>query len=82
MNAVVDSLIRKTPGVLGGEARVGDKRIAVWMLVQARRNGVTDAELLDWYVVELTAEELTAAWAYYAWHRDEIEDAIRRNEKD
>lgn len=82
MNAVVDSLVRKTPGVLGGEARVGDKRIAVWMLVQARRNGVTDAELLDWYVVELTAEELTAAWAYYAWHRDEIEDAIRRNEKD
>lgn len=82
MNAVVDSLIRKTPGVLGGEARVGDKRVAVWMLVQARRLGVTDAELLDRYVVELTNEDLTAAWAYYAWHRDEIEDAIRRNEED
>ena len=82
MNAVVDSLIRKTPGVLGGEARVGDKRIAVWMLVQARKAGVTDAELLNWYVVPLTEDELTAAWAYYAWNREEIEDAIRRNEED
>lgn len=80
MNAVVTSRIRKTPGVLGGEARVGDTRIAVWMLVRARQLGLSDDQLRDRYPVSLTDDDLTAAWAYYAWNRDEIEAAVRRNE--
>ena len=29
------AVIRKTPGVIGGDACIGNRRIAVWMLVQA-----------------------------------------------
>lgn len=80
MNAVVTSRIQKLPGVLGGDARVRDTRVAVWMLVRARQLGLTDDDLRDRYPVPLTDDDLTAAWAYYAWNRDEIEAAIRRNE--
>jgi len=37
--------IRKTPGVIGGDACIGKTRIAVWMLVNARKLGMTDKEI-------------------------------------
>lgn len=74
--------ICKTPGVLGGEACIGMRRIAVWMLVRARQLGLSDAELLTDYEPPLTAEDLNNAWSYYASHRDEVDAAIRRNEED
>ena len=37
--------IQKTPGVCGGEACVGETRLVVWMLVEARRAGYTDTEI-------------------------------------
>lgn len=74
-------LIRKTPHVLGGDARIGDRRIAVWMLVQARRLGMTDEEIRTRYLPPLTQAELSAAWRYYEAHRAEIEQAIRENEE-
>lgn len=39
--------IQKTPGVCGGEACVAGTRIAVWMLVEARRAGCKDEEILE-----------------------------------
>jgi uncharacterized protein (DUF433 family) len=74
--------IRKTPGVLGGEACVGDRRIAVWMLIQAKRLGATDDQLRNDYEPPLKQAELNAAWHYHAKHLQEIEQAIRDNEKD
>jgi uncharacterized protein (DUF433 family) len=74
--------IRKTPGVLGGDACVGNRRIAVWMLVQAKQVGLTDAELREDYEPPLTQNELDAAWSYYDKHREEIDLAIRDNEED
>ena len=74
--------IRKTPGVLGGDACVGNRRIAVWMLVQARQLGVSDEQLRGDYEPPLTQGELDAAWDYYEKYREEIEQAIRDNEED
>ena len=35
----VASWIQKTPGVIGGDACIRNTRIAVWMLVEAKRLG-------------------------------------------
>ena len=41
--------ITKTPGVCGGEACITGTCIAVWLLVEARRLGITEAQLLQDY---------------------------------
>jgi uncharacterized protein (DUF433 family) len=73
-----DALIQKTPGVIGGEACIRRTRIAVWMLVEWKRLGRTDAQLLADFP-GLTQADLNAAWAYSAAHPEEIETAIREN---
>lgn len=73
-----EALVRHTPGVCGGEACLGSTRIAVWMLEEARRAGVRDAELLQDYP-SLNARDLAAAWTYVETHPEEIEKAIRAN---
>jgi uncharacterized protein (DUF433 family) len=73
-------LIRKTPDVLGGEACLGNRRIAVWMVVRGRQLGLTDEELKTHYVPPLSADDLSAAWKYFEENPEEIERAIRRNE--
>lgn len=74
----IQTTIRHTPGVCGGEACLGGSRIAVWMLEDARRAGVNDAGLLLDYP-SLTARDLAEAWAYVDEHPEEIEKAIRAN---
>ena len=74
--------IRKTPGVLGGDACVGNRRLAVWMLVQAKQFGLSDDQLRNDFEPPLTQAELDAAWDYYEKHREEIDEAIRDNEED
>ena len=54
-------------------------RIPVWVLVQAHRLGMKDAEILKNYP-SLTAEELEHAWVYAKSHQAEIEEQIRSNE--
>lgn len=76
------NLIRKTPGVLGGAARIRDTRIAVWMLVRARQLGVDNGDLIDSYGPLLTQEDLNAAWTYHQQHPQEIDADILRNERD
>ena len=76
------AVIRKTPGVIGGDACIGSRRIAVWMLVQARQLGLSDEQLLHDYEPRLTQAELDAAWDYYEKNREEIDRAIRDNEDD
>src|SRR5438477_1220123 len=50
----MEPLIRKTPGVCGGRACVGNRRIAVWMLVEARDLGIRDEQFLTDYEPPLT----------------------------
>lgn len=72
--------IESTPGVCGGEPCIVHTRIPVWLLVQARRLGVSEADLLRSYPT-LRAEDLPHAWAYYRAHRAEIERQIVENEE-
>ena len=71
--------IASIPGVCGGEPCIVRTRIPVWTLEQARRQGVSEADLLHAYPT-LRAEDLTNAWAYVRSHKQEIEDEIRENE--
>lgn len=71
--------IDSTPDVCGGEPRIVRTRIPVWVLIQAKRLGTSEADLLRSYPT-LRAEDLSNAWAYYRSHREEIEQQIRENE--
>ena len=71
--------IETNPQVCGGEPCIVRTRIPVWVLVQARRLGTSEADLLRAYPT-LRAEDLANAWAYFRAHRDEIEQQIRENE--
>ncbi len=71
--------IESTSEVAGGEPRIVRTRIPVWVLVQARRLGTSEADLLRAYP-SLRAEDLANAWAYARVHQDEIEQQIRENE--
>ncbi len=78
MPTTTESLIQKTPGVIGGDACIRRTRIAVWMLVEWRKLGRTDDQLLEDFP-DLTRADLNAAWDYYATNADEIDSAIRDN---
>lgn len=71
--------IDNQPGVCGGEPCIVRTRLPVWVLVQARRLGASEADLLRSYPT-LRAEDLANAWAYFRSHREEIERQIRENE--
>lgn len=71
--------IDSRPEVCGGEPCIVRTRIPVWLLVQARRLGTSEADLLRAYPT-LRAEDLANAWAYYRAHPEEIEHQIRENE--
>jgi uncharacterized protein (DUF433 family) len=71
--------VESSPDVCGGEPRIVRTRIPVWLLVQARHLGTSEAELLRAYPT-LRAEDLANAWAYYRVHRDEIGQQIQENE--
>ncbi len=73
--------IQKTPDVIGGDACIGKTRIAAWMLIQARKLGMTDEEIRTRYDPPLGQADLDAAWEYYQQNREEIEEAIRENEE-
>jgi uncharacterized protein (DUF433 family) len=71
--------IESTPGICGGEPCIVRTRIPVWVLGQARRQGISEAELLRSYPT-LRAEDLANAWAYIRAHPEEIDRQIRENE--
>ena len=72
--------IKKTPGVCGGDACIGNTRIPVWSLINYRRLGASDAIILEAFP-HLTAADLVNAWAYADAYLDEIEQAIRENDE-
>ena len=65
--------------VCGGEACLVRTRIPVWLLVQARRLGSSESDLLRAYPT-LRAEDLSNAWAYARAHPGEIDRQIQENE--
>ncbi len=76
--ATTASWITRRPHPDGAEACVRDTNINVWGLVERRRLGMLDADILA-DVQGLTPEDLQAAWDYYQVHAEEIDRAIRLN---
>ena len=77
MSLTTDRIV-KTPGFCGGRARIRDHRIPVSTLVEARRLGSSDENLLvDYPGIEQA--DLNAAWEYAAANTQEIERAIWYN---
>ena len=70
--------IEKTPGVCGGSACVAGTRITVWGLVESRRIGYSEADLLISYPT-ISATNLANAWAYATAFPNEIEAEIEEN---
>jgi uncharacterized protein (DUF433 family) len=70
--------IEKTPGVCGGSACIVGTRVTVWGLVEARRSGYSEADLLRSYR-SITANDLENAWHYAEDHAIEIETEITEN---
>ncbi len=73
--------IEATPGICGGVPRIAGTPIPVWALVQYKKLGTTEAELLQTYPT-LHAEDLANCWAYYRLHKPAIELQILENEAD
>jgi uncharacterized protein (DUF433 family) len=73
------SWISKTPNVCGGDACIRITRITVWGLVEDRKLGLSDEEILR-RVLGLTAADLVAAWEYYRHNAEEINRALWENE--
>ena len=71
--------VESTPGVAGGEPCIVRMRIPVWVLVQARKLGSSELDILRAYPT-VRAEDITNAWAYYRAHLDEIDRQILENE--
>lgn len=71
--------IEKTPGVMGGDACIRQSRIPVWLLVSLRRQGASEAYLLEDYPT-LTAADLVNTWLYAEAYPEEIAAAITRQE--
>lgn len=67
------------PGVCGGVPCIVRTRIPIWVLVNAKRLGTSEADMLRCYPT-LRAEDLANAWAYYRSHKQEIEHQIHENE--
>jgi uncharacterized protein (DUF433 family) len=74
------SWISKEAERCGGEACVRDLRIPVWAVVNFRRLGASDAEILRAYP-SLQPADLDAAFEYAATHSAEINAAIQHNEE-
>jgi uncharacterized protein (DUF433 family) len=71
--------IESRSGVIGGSAGIRHTRIPVWILEQARRLGMSEAEILDAFP-SLQTEDLPNAWVYVWTHRDEIDREIEEGE--
>jgi uncharacterized protein (DUF433 family) len=74
------SWIEKNPGVRGGDPCIRKTRHGVAGLVQWRRMGLTDAQILERHP-DLTQADLETAWAYYDQNREEVDQAIRADEE-
>jgi uncharacterized protein (DUF433 family) len=74
------SAISKRPDRCGGDACIRDLRIPVWAIVNCRRLGMTDTQILRAYP-SLSTSDLSAAFEYATANPDEIDRAISRNQE-
>ena len=73
------SRIERTPGVLGGKARIAGRRISVQHIAALHDRGGWGADQIA-SEYDLTLAEVYAALSYYFEHREEIDDAAAEDE--
>jgi len=74
------SRIERTPGVLGGKARIAGRRISVQHIAALHDRGGWNAdEIASEY--DLTLAEVYAALSYYFEHREEIDATAAEDEE-
>ena len=73
--ATMKSRVVRTSNVCGGDARIDDTRIPVWLLIRYRQMGTSDERLLEFYP-HLSTDDLAACWEYYRHHANEVERTI------
>ena len=66
---------------MGGEACIRQTRIPVWLLISYRRQGASDAHILEGHPDDSSAVDLVNAFAYAEAHVDEIDRAILRTRR-
>ena len=71
----LDSMIIRTPGILGGKPRVRGHRIGVHRVAGWWKLGLTIEEIGE-RLSTLTPAEIHVALAYYHLHQQEIEDYL------
>ena len=71
---MVRSWIEHAPEVCGGDARIGATGHTVHVLVEWKRLGLSDEQILDHHP-DLSLDDLKVAWWYYESHKDEIESS-------
>jgi uncharacterized protein (DUF433 family) len=76
---VVSNHIEKTPGVVGGKARIAGHRIRVADIVfWHEKRGKSSDEIVSAIYPTITLADVYAALAYYHDHREEIEETFQR----
>jgi uncharacterized protein (DUF433 family) len=73
--------IERQANICGGAARIKGTRIPIWTLENLRRQGFSEAEILDSYP-SLKARDLVTAWDYVAANFNEINTLIIVNDAD
>ena len=74
------SWIQKTPDIQGGDPCIRNTRITVHGLVEWRKLGLTDEEIIE-SIGGLTQTDVDEAWRYYESNREEIDDILRQEEE-
>ncbi len=81
MENVLQQHIEMTPGVVGGKPRIAGTRIRVMdIVVWSEKRGLSPDEIVDMFD-GITLADVYAAMAYYFDHREEIEEAFKREDE-
>ncbi len=81
MERVLTEHIEKTPGILGGKARIAGHRVRVLDIVAwHERRGLSPDEIVDLFP-SITLADVHAALAYYFDRRDEIDAEMRKEDR-
>lgn len=73
--------IISTPGVLGGKARIDGTRISVEHIAMAYNSNASIDEIVESYQ-GITHADVFAALAYYYDNKKEMDERIKRSEKE
>ena len=79
--ALLEHMVRKTPGVAGGHACIRNTRIALWTLVSLMQQGMDGTTLIENFP-GLTPFDLAATQVYYQNHQAEIDALIASHHSD